>query len=29
LFYKGNLVSFITVDTEVQSHFIEISQNIK
>ena len=29
LFYKGNLVSFITVDTEVQTHFIEISQNIK
>ena len=29
LFYKGNIISFITVDTEVQSHFIEISQNIK
>jgi hypothetical protein len=29
LFYKGNIISFITVYTEVQSHFIEISQNIK
>lgn len=29
LFYKGNLISFITVETEDQSHFIKISSSIK
>ncbi|MCH7613621.1 MAG: hypothetical protein IIB45_09730 [Candidatus Marinimicrobia bacterium] len=29
LYFNGNMVSFITVDTEVQSHFIDISQKIK
>jgi len=29
LYFDGNVVSFITINTEVQSHFIDISQKIK
>lgn len=29
LYFNGNIISFITVDAEVQSHFIDISQKIK
>ncbi len=29
LYFNGNIISFITVDTEIQSHFFDISQEIK